>query len=80
MPFRPGDPVTLAAARKGGTTTAARYGRAHMQAIGKRGFAVVKAKIGTDIHGNVWDPYAWLLWKLGFVRQNQRPRKEKRSA
>ena len=79
MPFRPGDPATHAAARKGDTTTAARYGRSHMQAIGKRGFAVVKAKPGVDAHGNVWDPYAWLLFKLGYVPRDPL-RKEKRSA
>lgn len=36
------------AGRKGGQTTAARYGSAHMSAIGKRGFLTVARMLGDN--------------------------------
>lgn len=38
--------TAAAAGRKGGATTAARYGRPHMQAIGRLGFAALARKLG----------------------------------
>jgi hypothetical protein len=50
-----GQPITderreqlRAAGRKGGQTTAARYGSAHMSAIGKRGFLAVARMLGDN--------------------------------
>jgi hypothetical protein len=79
MAFKSGDPVTVAAGRKGGRVTVERYGRPHMQALGRRGFAIVKSRRCVDAQGNVWDPYTWLLWKLGYVTANALPRGRKRA-